>query len=88
MLNKQYVNQIKDKEQTPMGAAVSFVIDLLNAEVKYAKQEGIENSFQKKFVQAVAKINNTLVQTYNQKYGDATGGYIEVDEIKTEKEAA
>ena len=88
MLNKQYVNQIKDKEQTPMGAAVSFVIDLLNAEVKYAKQEGIENSFQKKFVQAVAKINTTLVQTYNQKYGDASGGYIEVEEIKTEKEAA
>lgn len=87
ILNTEYAKQIKNKEQTPMGAALSYVIELLNYEVAYAKQEEtMENQAEKKFVQAVAKINNTLVETYNKKYGDASGGYIELDQIKTEKE--
>ena len=78
---KHYAKMIKDKEMTPKQAAQSYVMQLLWNDVEEWKQQGIDNTSEKKFVVAVSQIHNQQSHSFN-KNGDSIP--IEIDQIKIE----
>lgn len=65
----------KDAGHTPRSGAIARVIDLINSDLnKFEPQTKREKSLYNQ----LAKINNGFVKKFNEKHGDASGGYIEL----------